>query len=245
MGRMKIKIYVVFFVISLLFACSQSARLGRRSSSVLMESDKYTVCCDSLKTFNSQHIRNINAAIYLGEEQYNARVSLYYIPDSLFFMSAVNSGFEIVRIGILPDSIVYINRLDKAVYVKNFDGFTPPSPLLFKDLEFLLNPHLVCDENDKIQIGDGTILVDRSVKDIAREIFYRVDDLTPIKFEFFQKKTGEYVVGEFTSDGIFVVYSNYIVKDLKIEARGGRIEYNRFINFDLHVNRKKYDIYYF
>lgn len=245
MGNMKIKIYVVFLVFSILASCSQSGRLGRRNSSDLLEYDERTVCCDSLKTFNSQYISKISATVYLGEDQYNARVSLYYIPDSLFYMSAVNHGFEIVRIGILPDSIVYINRLDKAVYIKNIDDLAPSSPIVFKDLEYLLNRQLVCDEVDKKQIGDSTILVNRSVKDIAREIYYNVDDLTIIKFEFFQKKTGDYIVGEFTTDNVFVIYSNYIVKNLKIEAGGGKVEYNRTMNVDLSVNKEKYDIYYF
>lgn len=245
MGHMKIKIYVVFLVISVLFSCSQSARLGKRGASVLSEHAERKVNCDSLRTFNSEYISKINANVYLGEEQYNARVSIYYIPDSLFYMSAVNSGFEIIRIGVLPDSIVYINRLEKAVYIKYIDNLAAPSPLLFEDLEYLLNRNLVCDEVDKKQVGDNAIILNRSVKDIEREIYYKADDLTPIKFEFFQKKTGEYIVGELSTDGIFVIYSNYIAKNLKIEAGGGVIEYNRVFNYDLSVNRNKYDIYYF
>jgi hypothetical protein len=245
MGYMKNKIYAVFLVFSILTSCSQSSKLGKRGTSGLSDHAQRTVHCDSLRTFNSEYISKINANVYLGEEQYNVRVSLYYVPDSLFYMSAVNSGFEIVRIGVLPDSIVIINRLDKAVYIKNIDNLATPSPILFKDLEYLLNRNLVCDEVEKKQIGDTVVLVNRSVKDIKREIYYMADDLKPLKFEFFQKKTGEYIVGELTSDDIFVIYSNYIVKNLKIEGWGGVIEYNRVLNFDLSVNRDKYDIYYF
>lgn len=242
---MKNNIYVVSFVFLLLVSCSQTGRLASRNSSLLSKNTERTVHCDSLPTFKSQYISKTNATVYLGEDQYNARVSLFYIPDSVFYMSAVNSGFEIVRIGVLQDSIVYINRLDKVVYIKKFDDLASPSPILFKDLEYLLNRQLVCHEAEKKQIDSSTFLVDRSVKNIAREIYYRVDDLTPIKFEFFQKKTGEYIVGELTTDNIFVIYSNYIVKNLKIEAWGGMIEYNRTMNIDLGVNNNKYDIYYF
>jgi hypothetical protein len=237
---------MVFLALSILTSCAQSGRLGKRSAPVLIESNEGEVDCESLKTFNSKYIGKINATVYLNEDQYNARVSVYYIPDTLFYMSAVNSGFEIVRIGVFPDSLVYINRVDKAVYIrKNFDNLTISSPILFKDLEYLLNRNLVCDKVDRKRNHGSDFLLNRSVKDIKREIHYQADDLKPIKFEFFQKKTGEYVVGEFTSDGIFVIYSNYIVNNLKIEARGGVIEYNRILNFDLSVNRNKYDIYYF
>lgn len=238
-----IKFYVVIFVMFLSISCSQADRLSRRNTLLLSKTTEKSIRCDSLPTFNSQYISQIRATVYLGQDHYNARVSLYYIPDSVLYMSAVNSGFEIVRIGVLQDSIVYINRLDKVVYIKNMDDFGPPPPILFKDLEYLLNRQLVCDEIEKKHSDACTFVLDRSVKDIAKEIYYTFDDLTPNKFEFFQKKTGEYIVGEFTTDEMFLIYSNYIVKNLKIEARGGVVEYNRTMNVDLSVNNNKYDTY--
>jgi hypothetical protein len=242
---MKNRVYLVFVALLLFASCSQTGKLRTGNVTILSKSAGRSINCDSLQTHNSQYINKINAVISLNDEQYNARVSIYYIPDSVFYMSAVNSGFEIVRIGILPDSIVYINRLDKMVYVGNLDDFAAPTPLLFNDLEFLLNRKLVCDEVAMRKMDNGTVTIDRSVKDVAKEISYEVDNLTPIGFEFFQKKTGEYIVGELTADGIFVIYSNYIVENLKIEARNGEIEYNRDINIDLSVNRKKYDFFNF
>lgn len=232
-------------VFLLLASCSQTGRLGRRNSSFLSKPIEKTINCDSLKKVDSQYISKVSTNFFFGENQYNARVSLYYIPDSVFYISAVNSGFEIVRIGVLQDSIVYINRVDKVVYIKKMNDLTPPAPIIFEDLEYLLNRKLVCDEGGKILMGDSTVLIDRSVKDIAREIYYTADGFRIRKFEFFQKKTGEYIVGEHTRDSTFVIYSNYIVKNLKIEAWGGEVEYNRDINVDLGVNKKKYDIYYF
>jgi hypothetical protein len=242
---MKNSIYIVFLTFSFLASCSQSGRLGKGSVSAVFDSEDRNGYCDSLEPFSSAFISKVNAAVYLGDNQYNARVSVYYIPDSLFYMSAVNSGFEIIRIGVLPDSIVYINRLDKEVYVQNTNDLSNPPPILFRDLEYLFNRNLVCDLPGKKQIGDSVVFVNRSVKDIKREMFYRTVDLIPFKFEFFQKKTGEYVVGMFTADDLFVIYSNYIVKDLRIEAKGGVMEYNRVLSLDLNVNRKKYNIYYF
>lgn len=245
MKNMKSNICFISLVFLLVTSCSQTERMGRRNTSLLSEQTEIAAKCDSSQSYDRLYISKISGTVSLGGEQYNTRISLYYIPDSVFYMSAVNSGFEIVRIGVFKDSIVYINRLEKVVYIKNFDDLTPPAPIIFQDLEYLINRKLVCEEDDKKQISDSTVLIDRSVKDIARVIYYKADNLKPLKFEFFQKKTGEYIVGEFTSDSIFVIYSNYIVRNLKIETWGGVMEYNRFINVDLTVNRNKYDIYYF
>ena len=64
------------------------------------------------------------------------------------------------------------------------------------------------------------------------------------KFEFFQKKTGEYVVGEMNDEKKIIIYSNYIVDDLTLQAEGGAVEYDRILNVNLSVNSRKYTIVY-
>ncbi|MEX0988433.1 MAG: hypothetical protein WD052_13225 [Bacteroidales bacterium] len=201
--------------------------------------------CTDLKPYKSLYISKISSNIQVEGESYNARVTLYYLPDTIFFISVVHAGFEIVRVGITEDSTVYINRLEKIAFIyKNSDaGFA--APLIFKDLEFLVNKSKICDYEKVAIVGDSIFRIDRSVRNISREISFGSKDFVLKEFEFFQKKTGEYVVGEFTDKSKFVIYSNYIVDDLKIEAAGGNLEYDRKLDVNLFVNPDKYDIIYF
>ncbi len=239
---MNYRTFPIIAVLMVLFACSPQSRLKKSKYGLEYEAAVDISFCDSIKVFKTLYINKIDAKITINQEEFDAKVSIYYVPDSIFFLSAVNSGFEAVRIGILKDSTVYINRIDKIVYIieNTLPGFSPP--VLFEDLEWLIDKVKICEVENKNLVLGKEILIDRSVKDIDRVIYFRLEDLALNKFEFLHKKTGEYVVGERMGEGKFVIYSNYIVEDIKIEAIGGSIEYDRQLDIDLTVNMKKYEL---
>lgn len=243
MNRILSGIGVVFLILSV--SCTSLRNLAGDNEKGKTDISKTTSVCDSLKPFNTLYLSKIDASIMFDEEEYESNISLYYIPDSIIYISAVNVGFEIIRAGIMPDSIVYINRLDKLVYIyrESTTGYCPPAT--FNDLQLLFNRPKVCTAEKLLLEENDTFLLDRSVKDVSREIFYRAEDLVPKKFEFFHKKTGEYVVGEGSDESSYMIYSNYIIEDVTIRADGGKVEFDREININLEVNKKKYDILYF
>jgi hypothetical protein len=233
-------ILVTLFLV--IFSCTPQRRLQSERRGEILDFNTY---CDSLKSFKSLYINKIDAKISFDKEDYDARVSVYYVPDSIFFVSAVNSGFEIVRIAITNDSIVYINRLDKLVYIFKTSEFGAPPPLDFDDLELLVNKNKLCNAKVK-RVGEkNELIIDLSKQDIGKEIRYSKVDFSLQKFEFFQKKTSEYVVGERSGENDFVIYSNYLMGDLIFQTTGGVIQYDKDLNIDLSVNRNKYDIVYF
>lgn len=242
MARMIKNMVLLGLIAGMLLSCSPQRRLSNTPVYGTGPAGSLAAFCDSIKDYKTLYISGIDAKIFINEEQYSSKVSIYYLPDSLFMLSAVNAGFEIVRVGVSPDSTVYINRLDKLAYVIPTNGAGYAPPLLFEDLERMVNKKLLCDQHEAARINDTTLLVDRSVQDIAKKIFYSMPGVKTSKFEFFQKKTGEYVVGELKDPGKIIIYSNYIVDDLKIEAVGGAIEYDRILNVNLSVNTRKYDI---
>jgi hypothetical protein len=187
----------------------------------------------------------ISADFIIGENSYNSKLALYYVPDSLIFISAVNAGFEIVRIGITRDSAVFINRIDKLVYIYKSGENENPPPIEFRDLEYLVNKHVVCAFKGVEFKTDGEVVVDRSLRDVRKVINYSDSDLSLRRFEFFQKKTGEYIMGERAINQRLIIFSNYLVGDLQIEAYGGQFELNRMINADMSFNKKKYNTIYF
>lgn len=229
-------------IAGLIFSCSPQKRLRGAKEYTPGNVGSLAAFCDSSKPFNSLYISGIDAKITLNNETYSSRVSLYYLPDSVFMLSAVNAGFEIVRVGVSPDSTVYINRLDKLVFVIRNDGIGAPPPLLFEDLERLVNKRYLCNQQEAELINDSSLLVDRSVQDISKKIYFRMPGIQVDKFEFFQKKSGEYVVGEMKEKNKIIIYSNYIVDDLTLEAEGGEVEYDREVKVNLSVNNRKYNI---
>ncbi len=231
-------------VVLLLISCSTQRKMNRIEDDKPLIAHNWETVCDTMRTYKSIYFSKINARILLDEEEYNAKVSLYYLPDSVFLVSAVNSGFEIVRIGVFKDSMVFINRLEKKVYLfkKSDFGFQPP--VTFKDIEYLVNKKLVCKEGNAIVVGDSAVIVNRSVRNVLREIEYSSSDLALRRFEFFHKKTGEYVVGDQTMVNSLKILSNFFVGYFVIEGEGGEIEYDRDIGIELSINRRKYDIIY-
>jgi hypothetical protein len=240
-GRIK-NIVLCGVIAGLIGACSPQKRMQGERQFDPGATGTLAAFCDSAYTFKTLYIKGIEANIAIDDEEYNSRVSLYYLPDSLVLLSAVNAGFEIVRIGVFPDSTVYINRLDKVAVVIRAYGTGNAPPVLFGDLERLVNNRLLCESRESLRINDSTLLVDRSEQDISKKIYYRIRGPQVWKFEFFQKKTGEYVVGEMKEGRKIVIYSNYIVDDLTLQAEGGDVEYDRIIDVNLSVNKRKYNI---
>lgn len=243
MGNSKYRNLLLFLLIALLAgSCSSSRKLGSEKSVSSVESG--ITSCDSLYEYKTLYIRKISANIGLGEESYSAKLTLYYKPDSELLISAVNAGFEIIRIGVKMDSTVIINRLDKMVYVLKNSGSGYAPPVNLGDIELLLNRPVICEMMPDLSINDGVAEMDMSERDIAKRVKYSTRLAIPVEFEFFHKKTGEYIVGEMTGEQIFMIYSNYILKDLELEVEGGELEYDRELEVDLTVNRNKYDIIY-
>lgn len=201
--------------------------------------------CDSVFNFKTLYISRIDANIEIGEENYDAKLMLYYIPDSILFLSVVSTGFEIVRVGVVPDSTIYINRIDKMVYIYRHSDTGFESPIRFYDIELLLNKSKQCSFSKKMVDRNLNILIDNSVQDIKKQLIISGVSLKLDKFEFFQKKTAEYIVGERTNDMEFTIYSNFFVDDVVLRTSGGVIEYDKKIDIDLSFNRNKYDTIYY
>lgn len=200
------------------------------------------IFCERLENYNSLFINKAKASVTLDEEVYDARISLYYIPDSLIFLTAANTGFEIIRAAITKDSTIFINRIDKLVYIYKDNELGYKGPVNFTDLEFLLNKGKICEKKEFLKNTKENIQLDLSAGYINKSLTYSGKSLTVNRFEFFHTKTSEYIVGEISKADTLSVFSNYIFNDLEIKATGGEIEYNRDIPINLSFNRNKYTI---
>ncbi|MFC2129232.1 DUF4292 domain-containing protein [Bacteroidota bacterium] len=235
---MKSKIFIL--LISLLLSACFSARKGTTTEREESGSIGIDSLCESLEPFSSLYINKVKASISLEGEVYDAKVNLFYIPDSVIFLTAANTGFEIVRAALTPDSLVFINRIDKVVYIHKESELGYKAPAEFKDLEHLINKTLVCNSLEKSSKNNEEILFDFSAPNIDKKITRCSNSLKMSKFEFFHKKTGEYIVGEAKSNDTITVYSNYLFEDVEIVAVGGELNWNEEVKVDISFNKNKY-----
>lgn len=207
-----------------------------------MQTDQQTIdaLCTSYEPFSSLYINKIRATLRLDNENFDARISIYYIPDSVIYLSAANTGFEIVRAAITPDSLIFINRIDRIVYTRKEAELGYKAPVAFEDLEQLLNKRLICNKLESLVKDGEYVLLDISAPNISKKLFFDPKLLKMNKFEFFHKKTGEYIVGETNKGDSVFVYSNYLFDDVEIVATGGALTYNEDIHIDLSFNKNKY-----
>jgi hypothetical protein len=233
---------VILLFLIFISSCSAHRKIQGAKSGKKADIEVY---CDTLKSYKSLYINKISAEITIGEEIYEAKVSVFYVPDSIFFVSAVNTGFEIVRIGIMRDSTVYINRLDKMVFIYKNVELGAPSPVNFADFELLFNRMKFCSIPSMGLSRDGNYVVDKSTQNITKKAYFSDLDFSLRKFEFFQKKTSEYVLGERRGHDEFIIYCNYIIDDLMLKTSGGVMEYDKEMNINLGVNKNKYETIYF
>ena len=237
---MKSKLYILFLslVVSSCFTTRKTLNIPVEIPGV----NSLDSLCLSPTHYKSLFINKVKATVTLDGEEYDAKVSLYYIPDSVIFLTAANTGFEIIRAAITADSTVFINRIDKVVYIYRESDLGYKAPVDFRDLEFLMNQGMVCEEmNALIETKDG-IQLDFSGDYINKKITYSPNNLKINKFEFFHTKTSEYIVGEITDSDTLSVFSNYIFDDVEIKATGGEIEFNREISVNISFNKNKYTI---
>ncbi len=196
--------------------------------------------CREEKSNNTLLIDNVKAEIEWQEEKYRAEINLYYIKDSALYFNAQKAGFELIRGLITADSMMFINRLDKLVYTYNIPKGDKMLPVDFQEVKLLVDKYELCGESNIFKDKDHGIRIDHSDKGIRSYINYQTPGLILQRFEFYNIRTDEYVVGERTGDFSFTVYANYIVKDMVIHTEGGRVRPGEKVFFNMDYNRSKY-----
>lgn len=202
----------------------------------------YGEFCQSRDTIHSITISKADAIVTFQGDRYETSISLYHLFDSIIFITAVNSGYEIFRGSVDRDTIRIIDRINKTVYSSPMHKrFGYQHPVNFKDLEGLTSRFGSCDRLEYAHdFTEGEILFDNSEDFITKKVYLDSKSFYLKKFEFLQTRTNEYIVGEKLDDGGFRFFSNFLINDFEIKASGGEIVYNRPVKVNMDVNRKKY-----
>lgn len=201
----------------------------------------FTGLCEDCDTISSIYISKAEAVFKSNDERYEALVSIYALRDSLIYMSVVNSGFEIIRAAIDQDSIMVIDRLNKLVYTSPvYKRLGYQNPVDFSDIQNLVSRYYLCDEVDRaIEIDFNRLGFSFNEAQVQKRIILNRESLLMESFEFVHNQTGRYFMGERSQEG-FKIYSNFMVDEFEVLARGGSIRYNSSVDVKMNVNRRKY-----
>ncbi len=198
------------------------------------------MCC-AADTIRSLIISRAESLIITDDERYEATVTLYAVKDSMIYLSAVNSGFEILRASVEPDTIRVIDRLNKIVYqtaVKKRFGYQ--QPVNFEDIQNIISGYFVCDDLYRaMEPNFYHVVFDFDDPLIKKRISFDRETLKMDKFEFYHTETRKYLEGEKDGTG-FRIFTNFMITDFEIVASGGTITYNGRLPVNMDVNMRKY-----
>lgn len=237
------KLYLIFFLWAsiLLGSCSALKESSVPEVPKLQGMLGLEAKCEGSDTITSHLIKKAEAILSYDQERYEVNLTLYSKKDSIIYLSAVNSGFEILRAAVKHDSITVIDRMNKIVYRSPLERrFGYQYPVNFKDLQNLIDERYLCDcleqgRDDRL----NSIVFEFDEKNIKKRILVDRLGLGIRIFEFYHQITDRYIMGE-RREGELKIYSNFMITDIEIQASGGERFINRDIKIKMDVNPRKY-----
>jgi hypothetical protein len=227
----------------LITQCRSSREVVKAKAPALAGMEGLREVCRSSDTIRNILISKAETLIITDEERYEATVTVYAVKDSFIYISAVNSGFEILRAALGPDSITVIDRMNKVVYrtpVKRRFGYQ--HPVGFMDMQNIISRYFICDDIGMArELNFHDIEFHFDEPDIRKCITFNRESLRMDKFEFSHTKTGKYVKGE-RREKDFRIFSNFMITEFEIVAKGGTMLYNQELAVKMDVNSRKYNI---
>jgi len=232
---------LLLFALIVLSECGAMREAPKPEASKMEGMEGLAQGCYGSDTIQNILIKKAEAILTYDKERYEVNISLYSKRDSIIYLSAVNSGYEILRASVKLDSIKVIDRMNKIVYSAPLQRkYGYQYPVSFHDLQNLIASYYLCDD---LQLGhddfQNKILFEFDENYIKKRIsLNRVDHQMNI-FEFYHQKTDRYLMGERLEDA-FKIYSNFMITEIEIVARGGERSINRDIKIKMEVNPRKY-----
>jgi len=222
-------------------SCGALKNAVKTEGSALLGMEGLEERCTGSDTIRSVLIKKAEAVLTYDQERYEVNLTLYSKRDSIIYLSAVNSGFEILRAAVDHDSIKVIDRMNKIVYRSPLQRrFGYQYPVNFKDLQNLIDRGYLCQymhvgRDDK----QSNIVFEFDEEHIKKRILLNRIDLGLNVFEFYHQRTNSYIMGEKTEDAV-KIYSNFMITDIEIIASGGERTINRDIKIKMDVNPRRY-----
>ena len=106
----------MLFALLLLNECSAMKEVLKPETPELHGMEGLIQKCNGSDSVHTILIKKAEAILVYDKERYEVSITLYSKRDSIIYLSAVNSGYEILRASVKQDSIKVIDRMNKIVY---------------------------------------------------------------------------------------------------------------------------------
>lgn len=237
----RLQVILFLFALLLFSECGVMKEALKPEVPDLLGMEGLIASCANTDTIQTILIKKAEAILNYDNERYEANLTLYSKRDSIIYLSAVSSGYEILRASVKHDSIKVIDRINKIVYSSPLQRrFGYQYPVSFNDLQNLIARFYLCND---MEFGtddhQNSILFEFDENYIKKRIVLSRVDLQLNIFEFYHQKTDRYLMGERLEDA-FKIYSNFMITEFEIIARGGERSLNRDIKIKMEVNPRKY-----
>jgi len=240
-NKRNLSLFIILVALIWLTQC----RAGRQISSVpeveTPEPLSWVHGCAANDTIRSFMISKADAMMIYDDERYEVSLTLYSRKDSILYLSAVNSGYEIIRASADQDTIRVIDRINKVVYrtpLRRQFGYQ--FPVDFNDLQHISCVYYLCEIlNENTQEDRPNVELEFDKPQVKKRIHLQKNGMQMDIFEFYHHQTGKYLMGERIADG-YKIYANLMIDYFEITARGGTLEYNRDIRVKMDVNPRRY-----
>ena len=244
------KYLIVFVILAMAAGAQQCKSLRKIAASTESENLALPIWeerCLAVDTIHSFLISKAEALLTYDDERYEVTLSLYSKKDSILYLSAVSSGYEILRASVDHDTIRVIDRMNKVVYrTPLFRQFGYKFPVNFEDLQRISSVYYLCGEVNRDENVSGLEDPDRNRVELSydkpyikKRIALRKNDFQIDIFEFYHQRTGRYLMGE-QIEGGYRIFSNLVIADFELVARGGTISFNREVKVKMEVNPRRY-----
>jgi len=237
----KFHLILLLFALLLLSECGAMKDVLKPEPLEFQGMEGLILNCNSSDSVQTILIKKAEAILSYDNERYEANITLYSKRDSIIYLSAVSSGYEILRASVKHDTIKVIDRINKVVYrapLQRRYGYQ--YPVSFNDLQNLIANFYLCDD---LQFGmddqQNNILFEFDEDYIKKRIILNRVNLNMNIFEFYHQKTDLYLMGERLEES-FKIYSNFMITEFEIIASGGDRTINRDIKIKMEVNPRKY-----
>ena len=202
--------------------------------------EEIQAACIENDTVKSVLITGSEAVMEFMDERYEVSLSLYSVKDSIIYLSAVSSGYEIVRALMDRDSIKVIDRINRIVYRTPLHRqFGYQYPVQFQDIQHLISKYYLCDILDSGIAREERIVFELDEEEVKKRIWWGNREMELELFEFYHRVTGQYLMGEKTEEGLRV-YFNFMVNPFELTAWKGETAYNREVEVKMNVNSRRY-----
>ncbi len=202
--------------------------------------EEIQAACIENDTVHKVLISGSEAMMVFMDERYEVSLSLYSVKDSLIYLSAVSSGYEIVRALMDRDSIWVIDRINRIVYRTPLQRqFGYQYPVQFEDVQHLISKYYLCDILQHGVEGEERIRFELDNEEVKKRIWWGGSQMKLELFEFYHRVTGKYMMGERTEGGLRI-YFNFMINPFELTARGGETTYNKDVEVKMDVNKRRY-----